>query len=191
MPLSCVCWDIWSQECTFCRSAAPSSRLEQRRAHVLLCQASRCWLCKCILEIGVKSRCFPNLETLIVESFLEENTSNRSLKFWQETSPIECVQSHLKTLSFCELQGNDDEFDFIMFIVENALKLERLIIQIKQDLTYTERQVVVAKLGDLSCANWANTNCKVRFEVSTNPIGSSWSIEAGSDLSSDDPFSCL
>ena len=136
-------------------------------------------------------RCFPNLETLIVESFLEENTSNRSLKFWQETSPIECVQSHLKTLSFCELQGNDDEFDFIMFIVENALKLERLIIQIKQDLTYTERQVVVAKLGDLSCANWANTNCKVRFEVSSNPIGSSWSIEAGSDLSSDDPFSCL
>uniref|UniRef100_N1QP90 Uncharacterized protein n=1 Tax=Aegilops tauschii TaxID=37682 RepID=N1QP90_AEGTA len=124
-------------------------------------------------------------------SFLEENTSNRSLKFWQETSPIECVQSHLKTLSFCELQGNDDEFDFIMFIVENALKLERLIIQIKQDLTYTERQVVVAKLGDLSCANWANTSCKVRFEVSTNPIGSSWSIEAGSDLSSDDPFSCL
>ncbi|EMS62271.1 hypothetical protein TRIUR3_12590 [Triticum urartu] len=110
-------------------------------------------------------RCFPNLETLIVESFLEENTSNRSLKFWQETSPIECVQSHLKTLSFCELQGNDHEFDFIMFIVENALKLERLIIQIKQDLTYTERQVVVAKLGDLSCANWANTNCKVRFEL--------------------------
>lgn len=136
-------------------------------------------------------RCFPNLDTLIIESFLEENTSNRSLKFWQETSPIECVQSHLKTLSFCELQGNDNEFDFIMFVVENAPKLERLIIQIKQDLTYTERQVVVAKLGDLSCANWANTNCKVRFEISSNPIGSSWSIEAGSDLSSDDPFSCL
>lgn len=135
-------------------------------------------------------RCFPNLDTLIIESFLE-TTSNRSLKFWQGTSPIECVGSHLKTLSFCELQGNDDEFDFIMFIVENAPKLERLIIQIKQDLTYTERQMVVAKLGDLSCASWANTNCKVRLEISGNPIGSSWSIEAGSDLSSDDPFSCL
>ncbi|KAI4977934.1 hypothetical protein ZWY2020_014488 [Hordeum vulgare] len=34
-------------------------------------------------------RCFPNLDTLIIESFLE-TTSNRSLKFWQGTSPIEC-----------------------------------------------------------------------------------------------------
>ena len=115
-------------------------------------------------------RCFPNLETLIVESFLEENTSNRRLKFWQETSPIECVQSHLKTLSFCELQGNDSEFDFIMFVVENAPKLERLIIQIKLDLTYTERWlpnwgILVVLIGPTQTAKCDSRSAAILSEV--------------------------
>lgn len=62
----------------------------------------------------------------------------------------------------------------------------------KQDVTYAEKQVVTAKLSGLSSANWANTDCKMRFEISSYPIGgSSWSLKEGSDLSSDDPFSCL
>jgi hypothetical protein len=117
------------------------------------------------------------------------NTWNLSVKIWQETSPIECVQSHLKILSFHEVQGNREEFDFLVFIAENAKNLERMFIVMKNDLTYPESQVVVAGLGALYSANWANRDCKVQLKGSCYPIGGgSWSLEAGSDLSVDDPF---
>jgi hypothetical protein len=120
---------------------------------------------------------------------LTDNTWNLSVKIWQETSPIECVQSHLKILSFHEVQGNREEFDFLVFIAENAKNLERMFIVMKNDLTYPESQVVVAGLGALYSANWANRDCKVQLKGSCYPIGGgSWSLEAGSDLSVDDPF---
>ncbi|CAM0946454.1 unnamed protein product [Alopecurus aequalis] len=151
------------------------------------------------LQFGVRAevkmlpsflRCFPNAEMLIVESLvLRDPTSNHNLKIWQETSPIECVQLHLKTMAFHELQGNHNEFKFLVFIAENAWKLERMFIVLKNDLTYAERQVVIAGLGALYSAKWASKDCKVQFKISCYPIGGgSWSLQAGSDLSVDDPF---
>uniref|UniRef100_A0ACD5V501 Uncharacterized protein n=1 Tax=Avena sativa TaxID=4498 RepID=A0ACD5V501_AVESA len=151
------------------------------------------------LQFGVRSevkmlpsflRCFPSVETLVVESrVVREPSSSLSLKIWHKTGPIECVQSHLKILAFHELQGNRNEFDFLMFIAENAQKLERMFIVMKNDLTYAERQVVVAGVGALYSANWASRNCRVQYLSSCYPIGGgSWSLQAGSDLSVDDPF---
>ena len=89
-----------------------------------------------------------------------QSASNLSLNFWQENIHIESVPSHIKSLSLCEQQGNHNEFDFLQFIEENALKPERLFIVMKKDLTYSERQVVVVKLMDLSYANLASRDCK-------------------------------
>uniref|UniRef100_A0ACD5Z7P8 Uncharacterized protein n=1 Tax=Avena sativa TaxID=4498 RepID=A0ACD5Z7P8_AVESA len=139
-------------------------------------------------------RCFPSIETLIVESeeTLEPTTSNPSPKFWQGTGPIECVKSHLKILCFREVRGNHKEFGFLTFIAENARKLEVMSIVIKNGLTYTERAAVAAELRDLSSANWANRDCRLLFRISSLPIGGSpWSLKAGSDLSCEDPFCCL
>jgi hypothetical protein len=108
---------------------------------------------------------------------------------WQGTSPIECVQSHIKTLSFHELQGYHNEFDFLTYVAENARRLERMIIVIKKDLTFAERQVIVAGVGALHSANWASRNCNVQFKISSYPVGDTmWSLRSGSDLSLDDPF---
>ncbi|KAM0884195.1 hypothetical protein ACQ4PT_031143 [Festuca glaucescens] len=93
------------------------------------------------LQFGVRNevkmllsflRCFPSVETLIVQSEETlEPTSKFSVKFWKDTVPIECVQSHLKTLYFRGLQGTRNEFKFLTFIEENAQKLERMYIVMK------------------------------------------------------------
>jgi hypothetical protein len=76
-----------------------------------------------------------------------------------------------------------------MFIAENAPKLERMFIVMKNGLNDTERQVVVARVGALYSTNWASKDCKVQLKMSCYPIGGgSWSLQAGSDLSVDDPF---
>ncbi|KAM0867277.1 hypothetical protein ACQ4PT_042088 [Festuca glaucescens] len=107
-------------------------------------------------------RCFPRVETLIVESEETlEPTNKLGVKFWKDAAPIECVRSHLKTLYFRELHGTRNEFKFLMFIAENARKLEGMYIVVKKDLSRSAREATAAKLTDLRCANWpaGTTNC--------------------------------
>ncbi|KAM0884196.1 hypothetical protein ACQ4PT_031144 [Festuca glaucescens] len=135
-------------------------------------------------------RCFPSVETLLVMS--EETlhpTSKLSVKFWKGTSPIESVQSHLKTLIFLELQGDRNEFKFLKFIVENAEKLEVMYIVVKHGLSYIAGVAVAAELMALRSANWASRDCKLLFRTSKFPGGGSiWSLEMGTFLPFDDPF---
>uniref|UniRef100_A0ACD5V7S7 Uncharacterized protein n=1 Tax=Avena sativa TaxID=4498 RepID=A0ACD5V7S7_AVESA len=147
-------------------------------------------VCREVKMLPTFLRCFPSVETLVVESrVVLEPASSLSLKIWEETGPVECVQSHVKIMALHEVQGNRNEFDFLMFIAENARKLERMFIVMKNDLTYAERQVVIAGVEVLYSANWASRDCKVQYLSSCYPIGGgSWSLQAGSDLSDDDPF---
>jgi hypothetical protein len=92
-------------------------------------------------------------------------------------------------VAFHEVQGNRNEFEFLTFVAENARKLERMFIVMKNDLAYAERQVVVAGVGALYSANWVSKDCKVEYKISCYPVGGgSWSLQVGSDLSVDDPF---
>ncbi|KAM0870331.1 hypothetical protein ACQ4PT_040083 [Festuca glaucescens] len=200
MFLSCVCWDTWSQECTCCRSATPSSSAlkagTRASTHItvpsvqMLAVQLQFAFCSEVEMLPSFLRCFPSVETLVVESRAHRETlSNINLKIWQIANPIECVQSHLRTLAFHELQGRHNEFDFLMFIAENARKLERMFIVMKSELTYAERQVVVAGVGALYSAHWASKDCTVQYTISSLPVGgSSWNFPAGSELSLDDPF---
>ena len=117
---------------------------------------------------------------------------NPKVNYWKDTSPIECVKSHLKSLFFRELQGNQSEFDFLTFIAENAPKLERMLIVLKPPLSYTSREALAAKINTLCSAKWANRDCQQGFRFSRTPRGSSlWSLKVGSDLSCPDPFCCM
>uniref|UniRef100_A0ACD5V8K4 Uncharacterized protein n=1 Tax=Avena sativa TaxID=4498 RepID=A0ACD5V8K4_AVESA len=135
-------------------------------------------------------RCFPSVETLVVESRAHrEILSSVSLKIFRETSLIECVRSHLKILAFHELQGNHNEFDFLTFVAENARRLERMFIMVKSKLSYAERRVVVAGVGILYSAIWASRDCNVQYKISSYPVGAgTWGLRSVSDLSLDDPF---
>nr|XP_034594644.1 F-box/FBD/LRR-repeat protein At5g56420-like [Setaria viridis] len=52
-------------------------------------------------------RCFPNIETLHVESARAgEPTGNNYIEFFKELDPIECVQSHIKMMVLHEIYGD-------------------------------------------------------------------------------------
>ena len=137
-------------------------------------------------------RCFPSVETLIVQSADTSGPATKlSVKFRQGTSPIECVQSQLKTLFFRELQGHRGEFHFLTFIAENAQKLERMYIWVKEDLSYPAKVSMGAKLRALESANWASRDCKMLFRTSEFPGGGTpFNLAMGVDLSFADPFFC-
>jgi hypothetical protein len=91
-----------------------------------------------------------------------------------------------------ELQGTKNEFDFLMFIAENAQKLEKMFIVLKNVLSYTSREAVAAELNALDSANWASGSCKTLFKFSrAHGGGSAWNLKTGSDFSCPDPFCCV
>ncbi|KAF0906027.1 hypothetical protein E2562_009043 [Oryza meyeriana var. granulata] len=134
-------------------------------------------------------RCFPNVETLHVESkrFLETTGDiNDNPNFWNETGRIECIQSHLRTMIFHGFGGEDCEFAFLMFIAENARVLETMVILFEDGL----REAVGATA--LCSAKWTSGESKARFVASRlSGIGIAWSLKAAADFSFDDPFLCL
>jgi hypothetical protein len=77
-----------------------------------------------------------------------EPTANLSGKFWQETSPIECIQSHLKILFFCDFQFHAEqrELDFLIFVAENAQALQEMYLVLGIGLMNTAWAEMITKL---------------------------------------------
>ncbi|KAM0925961.1 hypothetical protein ACQ4PT_003832 [Festuca glaucescens] len=140
-------------------------------------------------------RCFPNVETLCIESDEEtrESTSNLSPKFWRKIGPIECVQSHLKTIVLREYQGHPSEYDFLKFIAEHARVLDKMVIVLKKGLSNTAMEELIAKLMPLNSAR-ASREAKLLFPIHKWDGGSTWTMQAGlmegSVFPVDDPFYC-
>jgi hypothetical protein len=114
------------------------------------------------------------------------------LKYWQETGPINCVQSHLKRLVFREFHGEDNEFAFLMFIAENARVLEAMVLVMELRMPSAPEDLM-AKMKALENARWASGSNKVGYLLSQCGAGggSAWCLTAGSDLKCNDPFLCL
>ncbi|TVU00044.1 hypothetical protein EJB05_54537, partial [Eragrostis curvula] len=134
-------------------------------------------------------RCFPNVETLCVQSEVtHEPSGNLNSKFWKETGPIESVQSHLKTVVVREFQGEQSELDFLMYIAENARELKDLVLILKLG-RYAAPEEVCHKLKALESANWASGGSKLRYLMSRLKDGEfAWCLKSGSNLSYGDPF---
>ncbi|KAL6646947.1 hypothetical protein ACP70R_015641 [Stipagrostis hirtigluma subsp. patula] len=146
-------------------------------------------------------RCFPNIETLYVQSENPEipfwgpqssssSTGKLNLKFWKEAGSIECVQRHIKKLVLREFRGNRCELDFLKFIAERAQVLEEMVIIMTHG--YSPSDQVGTKLKTfLASAKWANGRCKLMvfkspFHVECHP----WCYLRAFDLSNKDPFDC-
>ncbi|TVU00043.1 hypothetical protein EJB05_54536, partial [Eragrostis curvula] len=137
-------------------------------------------------------RCFPNAETLCIESKETlEPTGALNKKFWKETAPIECIQSHLKMLVLREFQGEQSELDFLMFVAENARVLEKMVLVMKQG--YAAEREVAARFKALDSARWASGDSKLKALVARYPEfgGTVWCPTAGADPTFHDPFFCL
>ncbi|CAN6230614.1 unnamed protein product [Urochloa humidicola] len=111
-------------------------------------------------------RCFPNVETLCIQSDqTSEPTGTLNINFWQQTAPIECVQSHLKTLVLREFNGEDNEFSFLKFIAETAQVLEKMVLVMALRMPSAPEDLM-AKMEALGSARWASGSSKVGYLIS-------------------------
>nr|TKW37592.1 hypothetical protein SEVIR_1G058166v2 [Setaria viridis] len=150
-------------------------------------------LCNEVKMLPSFLRCFPNVETLCIQSEeTSEPSAKLNLKYWQETGPINCVQSQLKRLVFREFHGEENEFAFLIFIAENARVLENMVL-VMELRTPSAPEDLAAKMKALETARWASGSNKAGYLLSRPGVGggSAWCLKAGSDFKCNDPFLCL
>ncbi|KAM3335358.1 hypothetical protein ACQJBY_029667 [Aegilops geniculata] len=140
-------------------------------------------------------RCFPNLETLHVQSrrISEESTGKVNLKFWQEAGPMKCVVQRMKKVFFYEFQGSRSELAFLKFIAERGRVLEQMVVVVASKCFSSGEDNVRAKLKPLTSANWSSKACKVEFSKSPHAESGSpiYSNKIASDFGFADPFDLL
>ncbi|XP_051192866.1 F-box/LRR-repeat protein At3g26922 [Lolium perenne] len=131
-------------------------------------------------------RCFPNIETLHIESLTEPTGRNRA-KFWCEVSTVECIESHVKKMVIHEYRGEQCELEFIKFISRNAQELQTLHVLLnRESLTSVAKATEMTnKLVALSRVPW---KCECKMMVLGESYQNDWSIQKASDLTVDDPF---
>ncbi|CAL5009178.1 unnamed protein product [Urochloa decumbens] len=147
-------------------------------------------------------RCFPNTETLYVQSEDDDIIHPRGrglasisgngqldLKFWEETDPIECVQRSVKKVILRDFRGRRSELDFLRFVAERAQVLEKMVVEMAHGFSPSDQ--VGAKLKTfMGAAKWANRCCKLT--VSDNPFseekGTPWCYLRAFERSIEDPF---
>ncbi|VAH68561.1 unnamed protein product [Triticum turgidum subsp. durum] len=135
-------------------------------------------------------RCFPNVETLHVQSprIHEESTGKVNLKFWQEGGPIKCVLQSMKKLFFYEFRGLRSELTFLKFIAERGRVLEGMVVVLASECFSSGD--VNAKLKPLANAKWSSRACKLELFRSplTNVSGPLHNHELAADFGFADPF---
>uniref|UniRef100_R7WG21 Uncharacterized protein n=1 Tax=Aegilops tauschii TaxID=37682 RepID=R7WG21_AEGTA len=131
-------------------------------------------------------RCFPNIDTLHIES-LTEPTGRNHAKFWQELPTVECIKSHVKKMVVHEYRGNRSELEFLKFISSKAQELQTLYVLLnRESLTSLAKETEMrSKVAALSEVAWS---CDCKMMVLDPEFQNDWSIQKAADLTVDDPF---
>ncbi|CAL4962813.1 unnamed protein product [Urochloa decumbens] len=87
-------------------------------------------------------RCFPNVETLHIESSMfGETTVMDRVKFWRKVDLIECLKSHVKKIAIHEFRGNQSEFEFLEFIGMFVQNLQLLLLMLTKEKSASTDEV--------------------------------------------------
>ncbi|XP_044336220.1 F-box/FBD/LRR-repeat protein At1g13570 [Triticum aestivum] len=137
-------------------------------------------------------RCFPNLETLHVQSrpISEESTGKVNVKFWQEGGPIKCILQSIKKVFFYEFRGLRSEVSFLKFVAEKARVLEQMVVVVAIECFSLGDDNVRVKLKPLTSAKWNSKACGLELFKSpvTDGSGPAYNHELASDFEFADPF---
>ncbi|XP_044969310.1 F-box/FBD/LRR-repeat protein At1g13570-like [Hordeum vulgare subsp. vulgare] len=137
-------------------------------------------------------RCFPNAERLHILSLkCDKPTGNHlSLRFWEESGPIENILSRINVMSIREFRGDPGEVAFLEFFFRNARALETASVSMANpSFTQFSTEEAYAKVN-YSYRNKASRSCQMVVLVSTGPSGGEvWRFKDGADFSFHDPFS--
>ncbi|KAL6614987.1 hypothetical protein ACP70R_037257 [Stipagrostis hirtigluma subsp. patula] len=127
-------------------------------------------------------RCFPNIETLHLET-TDEPTSEHYSEFFEKLSPIECVQSHIKKVVFHDFRWDISEVAFLKYLTQRANQLQELTLVLCDERLASMGQEL---LSALAIPPWATKACTALLVGPKVKRG--WSFRMASDLSIDDPF---
>ncbi|KAM0911153.1 hypothetical protein ACQ4PT_013657 [Festuca glaucescens] len=137
-------------------------------------------------------RCFPNIDTLHIESALHDPSAIRygvtweqHAELWQEVSAVKCLRSHLKRVVFHKFRGHQNEFEFLKFIATDAHELESLLlVPLKGKFaSAVEVNEIIDKLGCPQFQTWAS-----KVLIVSPKIDIARNLQKASDLTIDDPF---
>ncbi|CAO2176839.1 unnamed protein product [Urochloa humidicola] len=134
-------------------------------------------------------RCFPNVETLHIESStFGKTTAMDRFKFWRKVGPIECLKSHVKKIVIHEFRGEKSEFEFLEFIGMCAENLQLLLLMLTKEKSAStdELDELDLQLETLSAGLWAAEDVKLVLLGSKRE--NNVAFPTASDLSVDDPF---
>ncbi|CAL4948938.1 unnamed protein product [Urochloa decumbens] len=131
-------------------------------------------------------RRFPNIETLHLEHvFYGGPTGNDYADFFMELSPIECVQSHIRTVILHGMSGDLSEVAFLMYLSQRANELQKLTLVVTDKKTATVDDVKHI-LQVLAITPWASERCMVSL---VHPkLEHDLNFHRASNLSVSDPF---
>uniref|UniRef100_A0ACD5UGR4 Uncharacterized protein n=6 Tax=Avena sativa TaxID=4498 RepID=A0ACD5UGR4_AVESA len=136
-------------------------------------------------------RCFPNVDTLHIQSVLHDPSANESswennAKFWQHVSPVKCLRSHVKSMVIHKFRGDQNEFEFVKFLAMNAQELQSLVV-VRPDVNFALVDKVNEIIDKLGCPRFRAWTSKVLL-VSPK-VYTIWGMNKVNDLTTvDDPF---
>uniref|UniRef100_A0A0E0PY67 F-box domain-containing protein n=1 Tax=Oryza rufipogon TaxID=4529 RepID=A0A0E0PY67_ORYRU len=136
-------------------------------------------------------RCFPNVETLYIQSetTLSGNTTGKlNPKLLQETSPIECLQKHIKKVIMREFRMQRSELDFLKFIAGRGQVLEKVVVVLTHTCSSSADRLRASLSTFMASTRLANEDCKLIVYESPFPIdATAWCFQGAFNMSKD-PF---
>ncbi|CAM0947318.1 unnamed protein product [Alopecurus aequalis] len=145
-------------------------------------------------------RCFPQVETLhimasdndidyCVDTGVVTGRDKLNFTFWQEVSPIECVQSCVEKVVFHQFSGGPNQVEFLKLVLGRAVLLQKVIVLLAGTDSITVNETT-CKLEPLASKRmWASKVLrKPSLEVYERAAGPIWRYNKASDLSISDPF---
>ncbi|CAO2179342.1 unnamed protein product [Urochloa humidicola] len=136
-------------------------------------------------------RCFPNVETLHIESSTYgETTDMDRVRFWRKVHPIECLKSRVNKIVIHEFQGGQSEFDFLEFIGMCAENLQLLLLVLTKEKSAStdELDELNLQLETLFACPWLWAAEDVKLVLLRSKRDYGVDFPTVSDLSVDDPF---
>nr|BAK06516.1 predicted protein [Hordeum vulgare subsp. vulgare] len=134
-------------------------------------------------------KCFPNAERLhIVSDECDKSTGEHlTVKFWEESGPIENVVSRVNVMTFREFKGDRGEVGFLEYVFRSARVMEMVAIFMANPSStpFSEDEAFVK--AQYSARNIASKSCKKCIIWSSHPAVA-WSLKIGADFSFEDPF---
>ncbi|KAG2545196.1 hypothetical protein PVAP13_9KG414198, partial [Panicum virgatum] len=138
-------------------------------------------------KLPVLLRCFPNIDTLIVqcEKNVKDHFRGASPKlhqqFWRTTNAMKCVKVSLKELVLHGFQGTVMEMEFLKFIARHGNVLNSIVV-------FTSHPFKPAMIKQLESIPFASDSCSGVLLVAQFEEGTPWCYKRGFALSIRNPF---